>query len=103
MKSHLFLNTYTRIYKVSFLSLVTIEDSWKVNYVTVAQTFYSFRNFLQRGLTNCSKSYYFIAVTILLISKGISLSLFIKLGHKRFLAVYKSQGRAEFPVDVWQW
>lgn len=30
MKSHLFLNTYTRIYKVSFLSLVTIEDSWKV-------------------------------------------------------------------------
>lgn len=34
-------------------------------------------------------------VTILLISKGISLSLFIKLGHKKFLAVYKSQGRAE--------
>ena len=40
-------------------------------------------------------------VTILLISKGISLSLFIKFGHKRFLAVYESQGRAEGVSSLW--
>lgn len=40
--SHLFLNTYTRIYKVSFLNFITFGDSWKVNYVTVAQTFLFF-------------------------------------------------------------
>lgn len=41
--SHLFLNTYTRIYlsEVSFLNVVITEDSiWSVNYVTVTQKFF---------------------------------------------------------------